>query len=191
MRKILMAAATLIALTGAASAQDWPNRPITLIVPFAAGGGIDASARIQAQRMGELLGQTIVVENVGAVAGQVGSARVAKAPPDGYTVLDREFRHARLQPSALQEADVQLDNRIPAGRLDDGIAAYPDRAQGSAGEQFQGIRRLCESEPEQDAVQLGRRRLGHAFALRALEHGNGRQRHARALSRGRSGACRT
>jgi tripartite-type tricarboxylate transporter receptor subunit TctC len=72
---------------GTASAQDWPNRPISLIVPFSAGGGIDASARIQALHMGELLGQSIVVENVGAVAGQAGSSRVSKSPPDGYTFL--------------------------------------------------------------------------------------------------------
>jgi len=68
-------------------AQDYPTRPITLIVPFAAGGGVDVSARIQAQKMGELLGQSIVVENIGAAAGMAGSERVAKSAPDGYTML--------------------------------------------------------------------------------------------------------
>src|SRR4051812_7619009 len=87
MRMALAAAATLGALTAIVSAQDWPSRPITLIVPFAAGGGVDSSARIQALAMGELLGQTIVIENVGAAAGTVGSGRVAKAAPDGYTML--------------------------------------------------------------------------------------------------------
>src|SRR5712691_7576181 len=82
-----IAAALSIGLTGAASAQDWPTRPITLVVPFAAGGGVDVSARIQAQHMSELLGQSIVVENVGAAAGMAGGLRVAKAPPDGYTLL--------------------------------------------------------------------------------------------------------
>jgi tripartite-type tricarboxylate transporter receptor subunit TctC len=82
-----IAAALSIALAGAASAQDWPTRPITLVVPFAAGGGVDVSARIQAQHMSELLGQTIVVENIGAAAGMAGGLRVAKAPPDGYTLL--------------------------------------------------------------------------------------------------------
>jgi tripartite-type tricarboxylate transporter receptor subunit TctC len=57
------------------------------VVPFAAGGGIDVSVRIQAQRMSELLGQSIVVENIGAAAGTTGSQRVAKAAPDGYTLL--------------------------------------------------------------------------------------------------------
>jgi tripartite-type tricarboxylate transporter receptor subunit TctC len=86
-RTIAAAAAVLIVITGTAAAQDWPTRPITLIVPFAAGGGIDVSARIQALRMSEMLGQSIVVENVGAAAGMVGGQRVAKAEPDGYTFL--------------------------------------------------------------------------------------------------------
>ncbi|MGC1447172.1 MAG: tripartite tricarboxylate transporter substrate-binding protein [Xanthobacteraceae bacterium] len=85
MRVVSVAVAALIA--GPALADNWPSRPITMIVPFSAGGGVDLSARIQAQRMGELLGQPIVVENVGAAAGMAGSARVAKADPDGYTML--------------------------------------------------------------------------------------------------------
>jgi tripartite-type tricarboxylate transporter receptor subunit TctC len=72
-------------LAGAAQAQNYPTRPLTLVVPFAAGGGVDVNARILAQRMGELLGQSIVIENVGAAAGMAGGARVAKAAPDGYT----------------------------------------------------------------------------------------------------------
>ncbi|HTS42277.1 MAG TPA: tripartite tricarboxylate transporter substrate-binding protein [Xanthobacteraceae bacterium] len=91
MRKILIVvSAGLVASLACgtpATAQDWPSHPMTLIVPFAAGGGVDVSARIQAQRMSELLGQTIVIENVGAAAGQAGTARVAKSPPDGYTFL--------------------------------------------------------------------------------------------------------
>jgi len=78
--------ACLVAATGA-SAQSYPARTVTLIVPFAAGGGIDASARLQAQRLSEILGVPIVVENNGAAAGMAGSARVAKAAPDGYTLL--------------------------------------------------------------------------------------------------------
>jgi tripartite-type tricarboxylate transporter receptor subunit TctC len=86
-RTVIAAAAALIALAGTCGAQDWPTRPITLIVPFAAGGGIDVSVRLQAQHMSELLGQTIVVENIGGAAGTTGSQRVAKAAPDGYTLL--------------------------------------------------------------------------------------------------------
>jgi tripartite-type tricarboxylate transporter receptor subunit TctC len=71
----------------AAGAQNWPTRPLTLVVPFAPGGGVDVSARIQAQTMSELLGQPIVVDNMGGAAGMAGSAHVAKSAPDGYTFL--------------------------------------------------------------------------------------------------------
>jgi len=70
-----------------ALAQDYPTRAITLVVPFAAGGGVDVSARIQAQKMGELLGQSIIVDNMGGAAGTTGALHVARAEPDGYTVL--------------------------------------------------------------------------------------------------------
>src|SRR5215813_15141254 len=84
---IAIVSAALSAFAGSAGAQDWPTHPITMVIPFAAGGGIDASGRIQALHMGELLGQPIVVENVGAAAGMTGSQRVAKSSPDGYTFL--------------------------------------------------------------------------------------------------------
>jgi tripartite-type tricarboxylate transporter receptor subunit TctC len=90
MHRKTIAALALLAVAipaGSAAAQDWPTRPITLVVPFTAGGGIDVSARIQAQQMSELLGQSIVVDNVGAAAGTIGTQRVAKAAPDGYTML--------------------------------------------------------------------------------------------------------
>src|SRR5499425_501760 len=67
--------------------QDWPNRPVTMVVPYAAGGPVDTIARILAVRLGELLGQQIIVENVGGAGGMTGSARVAKSPSDGYTML--------------------------------------------------------------------------------------------------------
>jgi tripartite-type tricarboxylate transporter receptor subunit TctC len=86
-RRTILASLALITLTTAAAAQDWPNRPITMIVPFAAGGGVDLSARMQAQALGDILGQTVVVENVGGAAGTAGSSRVARAAPDGYTFM--------------------------------------------------------------------------------------------------------
>jgi len=77
--------AILLGLTGAAVAQDFPARPMTMIIPFAAGGPTDLLGRIVAQRMAEILGQTVVVENVGGAGGMTGSKRVADAKPDGYT----------------------------------------------------------------------------------------------------------
>lgn len=88
MRKPIFAvAALLVALTGPASAQDWPARPVTVVVPYAAGGPVDTIARIIAARISEILGQQFVIENAGGAGGMTGTARVAKATPDGHTVL--------------------------------------------------------------------------------------------------------
>jgi tripartite-type tricarboxylate transporter receptor subunit TctC len=82
----LLAAVWLMPTTGA-QAEEWPSRPLTMINPFAAGGPNDVLARLFAQRMGEILGQTILIENVGGAGGMTGADRVAKAAPDGYTFL--------------------------------------------------------------------------------------------------------
>ena len=68
-------------------AQNWPSRALTMINPFAPGGPNDVPARLFAQRMGEILGQSVIVENVGGAGGMNGADRVAKAQPDGYTFL--------------------------------------------------------------------------------------------------------
>jgi tripartite-type tricarboxylate transporter receptor subunit TctC len=119
MRKtMLTASAAVIALAGASFAQDWPTRPITLVIPFAAGGGIDASGRIQALHMSELLGQTIVVENVGAAAGMAGSQRVAKSPPDGYTFLmGNTGTHAYNQSLYKKPLYSSVDDFQPVGLM--------------------------------------------------------------------------
>jgi tripartite-type tricarboxylate transporter receptor subunit TctC len=76
-----------LALGGLASAGTWPERPVTMIVPFAAGGPTDVVGRVLAQPLGDGLEQQIVVENVGGAGGMVGAQRVAQADPDGYQVL--------------------------------------------------------------------------------------------------------
>jgi tripartite-type tricarboxylate transporter receptor subunit TctC len=86
MRSLMLAALLALTATGA-SAQDFPKRPITIIVPFAAGGPTDTVARVTAENMGRLLGQTVVIENVAGAGGTLGSHRVVRADPDGYTIL--------------------------------------------------------------------------------------------------------
>jgi tripartite-type tricarboxylate transporter receptor subunit TctC len=76
-----------LALMNVAVAQDWPTRPVTMVVPFAAGGPFDTVGRIMASRLSEVLGQSVIVENAGGAGGMTGSYRVAKAEPDGYTLL--------------------------------------------------------------------------------------------------------
>jgi tripartite-type tricarboxylate transporter receptor subunit TctC len=85
--RIIAAVGALVAATAPAAAQDWPTRPLTMVVPFAAGGAFDVMGRVFTPRMSESLGQQVIVENIGAAAGIVGTSRVAKAVPDGYTIL--------------------------------------------------------------------------------------------------------
>src|SRR5262245_29423369 len=84
---LCVAAAFTPALIGRASAQEWPNRYVRLIVPFPAGGGTDGVARIVANRLSEVWGQQMVIENKGGAGSNIGAEAVARADPDGYTVL--------------------------------------------------------------------------------------------------------
>jgi tripartite-type tricarboxylate transporter receptor subunit TctC len=84
---IIAIAATLLAAARPAAAQPWPSRPMTMVVPFAAGGASDVIARILAQGLRTELGQSVIVENVAGAGGMVGSSRVAKAAPDGYQMM--------------------------------------------------------------------------------------------------------
>jgi tripartite-type tricarboxylate transporter receptor subunit TctC len=82
----LLLAAVALSFAGAANAQTYPNRPITMIVPFAAGGTSDVIARTVAEQMTVALGQPVVIENVGGAGGSIALARVARAEADGYTI---------------------------------------------------------------------------------------------------------
>jgi tripartite-type tricarboxylate transporter receptor subunit TctC len=83
----LAGAAALPALSGSAIAQAFPARPVTIVVPFAAGGPIDALVRVLAESMRRALGQPLIIENVSGAAGNIGVGRVARASPDGYTLV--------------------------------------------------------------------------------------------------------
>ena len=109
-RQLLAAAPALLlapALPRAAAAQGdaWPNRPVRVVVPFAAGGATDVSARVVTQKLSELLGQPVVVENRPGAGGTTGTDFVAKSPPDGYT-----FVMASLSTVGLA---LGLYNRLP------------------------------------------------------------------------------
>ena len=86
-RTTTLTAAILLAASGAAApviAQDWPSRPVTMVVPFAPGGGTDVLGRIVARQLSQTLGHQVIVENIGGAGGMIGSAHVVNATPDGY-----------------------------------------------------------------------------------------------------------
>lgn len=115
---IRLLVATLAVLASAASvAQDYPVRPIRLVVPYSAGGPTDVTARAVAQKMGALLGQQIVVDNRTGAGAIVGSDFVAKAPADGYTLLFGTFSmaiNATLNPKLPYDT---LDDFVPIGQV--------------------------------------------------------------------------
>ena len=84
---LLAASFLAVSATGSASAQTYPSRPITLVVPYPPGGATDAIARIIQDSMSQSLGQQIVIENIGGAGGMIAAGRAARAAPDGYTVL--------------------------------------------------------------------------------------------------------
>ena len=119
----------LLIVSTAASAQFYPERPVTLIVPFAAGGPTDTLARLVAGSMAKTLGQQVPVENVGGAGGTLGAARVAKAAPDGYTLLLHNISQAT---SGTLYSDLPYDpvaDFAPVGLIADvpmTIVARPD-----------------------------------------------------------------
>ena len=100
--RVAVAAVVAIGLavqaSAAGAAQDWPNRPVTMVVPFPAGGSTDVVARALSPRLSEILGQQVIIENISGAGGMIGAARVAKAAPDGYQfVLGTTGTHAQNQ----------------------------------------------------------------------------------------------
>src|SRR3954466_14307887 len=87
MPRFLLAALAALSFLSPAAAQDYPTRPITMVIPFAAGGPTDVLGRVVAARMGDILGQQIIVENVGGAGGMSGAHKVKAATPDGYQIL--------------------------------------------------------------------------------------------------------
>jgi tripartite-type tricarboxylate transporter receptor subunit TctC len=145
MRKLVLAGLAVLAFGSAAIAQNYPSHPITIIVPFSAGGPSDAMARILAERMKLTLGEAILIENVTGAGGSIGVGRAVRSPPDGYTI---SFGHlgthvangaiyklgydlvADLEPVALLPSNPMIivsKNAVPAKSLKELLAWLKSR----------------------------------------------------------------
>ena len=173
-----------------AGAQDWPNRPVTMVVPFAAGGPMDTLARILQPALGETLGQQIIIENMPGGGGMTGSLRVSQAAVDshmfvlasigthaiGYSMHSKPPYHPAndFQPVIfVADAPLMLMTKkdLPPNNLKEFIAY---------------------TKANHDKMTFSLRRHRHLLAhqLRDAEPDHGRRRHPRALSRRRTGVCR-
>ncbi len=159
-RKFVAALAALVAST-AVLAQDYPNRTITIVVPFAAGGPTDTVARLVGQSMAKSLGQTVIVENVAGAGGTIGPKRVAGGQARRLPARPHAHRHLH-QRVALPQPGLQPGHRPRAHRPHHRRADDLHRAQGLPAEGHEGPHRLREGQQGQG--HLRERRRGRRLA---------------------------
>lgn len=161
---VMLAASVL--LCGAAVAQDYPTRPIKLVVPFAPGGGADAVARIIAQRIEKPLGQPVVVENRTGAAAIIGTLAVAKAEPDGYTLLLGQSGPISINPAVYKDLKYDpIKDFAPITRLTN----YPYILVANEGFKAKTVQELVAMAKEKPgSVTYGSYGIGGANHLVAL-----------------------
>jgi tripartite-type tricarboxylate transporter receptor subunit TctC len=148
----------LVALTwsivaiGTVSAQVYPSRPITLIVPFPAGGGVDAMARLIAERLTAAFGQQIVIDNRGGAAGVVGTRAAAKLPADGYTLVMSTSGTTSINPSLYANPGYDpLKDFVPIGL----VASTPIVVMANPSYPAKSIAELIALAKQQDKLDIG------------------------------------
>ena len=136
-RRAAICAVLCAGASGAAPtfAQDYPNRPVRIVVPFAAGGGVDILTRALAQQLGERLGQQVVVDDKPGAGGNLGVDAVAKAPPDGYTLVMATTGTHTINPGLYPKLPFDAEQRLQADHLDR-VGAEPARRQPGARRQL-------------------------------------------------------
>ncbi len=192
MRTLLAVAAAVGVVTGAinAAAQTYPNKSVTIIVPFAAGGPSDALARIMGDRMKSSLGQSFVVENITGAAGSIAVGRAVKAAPDGYTV---SFGHlgTHVANGAIYSLPYDmLTDLEPVVMLPSNPMVVVSRGNLPAN-QSQGTDRLAQGQLRQGHGGDRRRRFGRAHRRRVPAKPHRLAPAIRALSRHRAGVERS
>jgi tripartite-type tricarboxylate transporter receptor subunit TctC len=113
-----LAAGLVVMAAQAQNATTWPTRPVTILVPFAPGGGTDIGTRIVAQKLSQLLGQSVVVDNRGGAGGNVGLELVSRAKPDGYTLLAGNVGTQSINPTLYKKLNYNPDTAfVPIGQF--------------------------------------------------------------------------
>ena len=186
----LLAAA--LAVSAPALAQDFPNRPITLVVPYAAGGGNDVMARIAAEKMSKTLGQQIVIENRGGAGGSIATRQVAKAAPDGYTLGLGGTGTLAIDPTLYP--NVGYDPRkdfAPVGLIATSALVVLVQPGAVAAQIHCRADRARQDGARQAQLCLGRHRQRHPSRRGAVRQHGRHQAHAHSLQGQRPGADRS
>ena len=188
-RKFLQLAAGAVALPAVARsafAQAYPTKPITIVVPFAAGGPTDTIARLLAERLRVSLGQTVIVESATGAGGTIGVGRAARAAPDGYTIsLGQNGSHV-VTGATYTNLPYDLLNDFEPLSLLVHCAVRGRRKKDGAGQRPEGVHRLAQGQSEPDG--RNRRPGQHQSRLRPdISECHGQPPAIRALSRHRSG----
>jgi tripartite-type tricarboxylate transporter receptor subunit TctC len=168
--RLPMICAVLVSAVASASAQDYPTRPINIVVPAAAGGPTDTISRITAQAMSKHLGQQITIENAGGAGGTIGTGRVVRADPDGYTLL---IYHVGLSTAATLYRKLPYDTKsafAPVGLITDApmtIIGRPERPRSLSAENCSGAAPLFVTVPgdSRSNTRMGRSRQTQMVVL--------------------------
>ena len=170
---LLLAGATLLTAEGVLAQADWPRgQTIKFVVPFTAGSGTDIVARLVGEKLGPALGTSIVVDNRPGAGGTLGAALVAKAPPDGYTLLVHSAGHLvnpAIYPNLSYDTLKDFAGITPLASLPNVLVTAPDSSRTCA--TWSSRRR----QARQLQLRLGRQRLGDAHECRGVPP---RRRHA-------------
>ena len=187
-RKSLAAAAALACFfAGAATAQEYPARPITVIVPFAAGGPTDVITRIVGDHMSKTLGQQLVIENTAGAGGTTGSTRAKRASPDGYTIMTGHMgTHAASVALFPNLAYHPANDFEPIGLIAGTPVLILARKDFPAKDLKEFVAYVKANEDEDEHGARGRR-LGVIHHLPAAQLHHGREAHLGAVQRHRSG----
>src|SRR5438477_2014002 len=161
-RVCILGLSILLSSIGAASAQsNWPNRPLTMVVGFAPGGGTDVLGRIIGRKLSEVLGQQVVIENVGGAGGMVGSARVAKAAPDGTTFVLGSRADAINQTLYKKPLYNLLDDLVPVVLIADQPTILITRNEFSANTMPEFIATVKKNQATMQFASAGAGSTGH------------------------------